>query len=107
MKFRSLGRHAGNYPVQKLLECEGRPRCGGIEGSLSILPNSGNHKRGKISGIDVLESLTRAGKALFKTVFPKAIAQDEQMRSVLTDEEQHSFLCMTNKLITSILAADK
>lgn len=55
-----------------------------------------------VDGRRKVVSLTRAGRTVFRDLVPKAVAQDQQLRGVLTDEEQQEFLRTLDKLIASL-----
>ena len=58
-----------------------------------------------VDGRRKVVSLTRAGRTVFRKLVPKAVAQDQQLRGVLTDEEQREFLRTLDKLIASLGAS--
>lgn len=58
-----------------------------------------------VDGRRKVVSLTRAGRAVFRDLVPKAIAQDQQLRRVLTNEEQQELLRTLDKLIASLGAS--
>lgn len=59
-----------------------------------------------VDGRRKVVSLTRAGRAAFRNLVPKAIAQDQQLRDALTDEEQQALRRTLDKLIDSLKGSD-
>lgn len=80
-----------------------------ISRSLAILSKRGYIGIGPdpVDGRRKIVSLTRAGRAAFRTLVPKAVAQDRQMRRALTGEEQQVLLHTLDKLIASLRAGEE
>ena len=59
-----------------------------------------------VDGRRKVVSLTRAGRNVFRNLVPKAVAQDQQLRGVLTDQEQQNLAHTLDKLLVSLGASD-
>ena len=59
-----------------------------------------------VDGRRKVVSLTRVGRNVFRNLVPKAVAQDQQLRSVLTDQEQQDLVRALDKLLVSLGASD-